>query len=176
MTPKATTELGTQVLAIACSKDGRILRVTRIKRGKASGSVELDASTLQPVESAAGAWLPVATLDEGLRSKTRHWTVGEFGQGLFVKTLAGKPVDAPIPFNSATELTVTAFAVSTDERWAAVGSASGFVSVFDTASGEERWAVRQHKGHVTALAFSPDGQRVYSGSAKGQMCAEDLPG
>ena len=162
---KPTTALGTQVLGIACSKDGRCLRVTRIARGKVTGNVHLDASTLRPVESAGAAWLPVATLDKGLRSKTKHWTVGKFGQGLFVKTLAGKPVDAPEPFNSASELTVTAFAVSTDERWAAVGSASGFVSVFDTASGEERWAERVHKGHVTALAFTPDGPPMGSGSA-----------
>ena len=172
----ATTKLGTQVQGIACSKDGRFLRVARIARGKATGSVDLDASTLQPVEPAATTWLPVATLDNGLRSKTKHWTVGKFGQGLFVKTLAGKPVGAPEPLNSATELTVTSFAVSTDERWAAVGSASGFVSVFDTHTGEERWAERQHKGHVTALAFSPDGQRIYSGNAQGQLCAVDLPG
>lgn len=171
----ATTKLGTQVLGIACSKEGRFIRVARIARDQVTGSVDLDASTLQPVEPAATTWLPVATLDNGLRSKTKHWTVGKFGQGLFVKTLEGKPVEAPEPFNSATELTVTAFAISTDERWAAVGSASGFVSVFHTQSGEVRWAERRHKGHVTALAFSPNGQRVYSGNASGQLCASDLP-
>jgi len=173
---QATTELRSQVLSIACSKDGRFVRVRRIARGKTSGGVELDATTLQSAEPVAATWLAVATLDQGLRGKTKSWTVGKFGQGLFVTTLAGKAAEAPEPFNSATQLTVTAFAISTDERWAAVGSASGFVSVFDTHSGEQRWAARQHKGHITAVAFSPDGQRVYSGSASGQMSAIDLPG
>lgn len=172
---QACIDLSTQVLGIACSKDGRFLRVTRIAWGKTSGRVDLDANTLQPVEPVATSWLPQAKLDKGLRSKTRHWTVGKFGQGLFVKTLAGEPVEAPEPFNSATGLTVTAFAVSTDERWAAVGSASGFVSVFNTHSGDVRWAERRHKGHVTALGFGPDGQRIYSGNASGQLCASDLP-
>jgi len=182
MTKTDRTQLGTQVLSIACAPDGQLLRVTRIARGKTSGSINLDAATLKEVDAtgAAGtvaniAWTPASTVDASFTSKTKRWTVGEHGRGLFVHTLGGKQEDAPLPFNSATELTVTAFAISADERWAAVGSASGFVNVFNTASGEQRWAARQHKGHVTAACFSPDGQRIYSGNETGELRVADLP-
>ncbi len=118
-------------------------------------------------------WSPVASVDAPLKTRTRTWVVGEHGTGLFVRTLAGKQVEAPEPFNDAT-LTVTAFAISTDEKSALVGNSSGWVSVFDTKSGEERWGQRIHRGHVTAAAFSPDGSRIYTGSAGGELCAVTL--
>lgn len=174
-----STKLGTQVLGIACSADGHWLRVIRIARGATSGSIDLDAVTLKDAgtdgAAARSVWLPFATVDASFTSKTKCWTAGEHGRGLFVHMLDGKPVAAPLPFNSPTELTVTAFAISADERWVAVGSASGFVSVFDAVSGEQRWAARQHKGHVTAACFSPDGHRIYSGNETGELCAADLP-
>ncbi len=181
--------LGTQILGIACSADGTRLRATRIARGGKSGSVELDALSLEVLagtpatktaakktaakKTAAKAWLPVATVDAPLQTRTRSWVVGEYGRGLFVRTLAGKQVEAPEPFNDAT-LTVTAFAVSADEKSVLVGNSSGWVSVFDAASGEERWGQRIHRGHVTAAGFSPDGSRIYTGSAGGVLCAVAL--
>lgn len=175
MTAPRKTALGTQVLSIACSADGRFLRVTRIARSEYTGIIELDAATLAEVDASRADWLPVASLNESFSTRTRRWTAGEFGQGLFVERLDGKLLTMPPPFNTATELTVTAFAISADERWAMVGSASGFVSVFDAASGAQRWAARQHKGHVTAVCFSPDGQLAYSGNANGELCVVDLP-
>ena len=172
--------LGTQILGIASSTDGKRLLATRIPRGGKSGTVELDAVSLATLattnlarKSASKLWLPVATVDAPLRTRTRSWVVGEHGQGLFVRTLAGKRVEAPEPFNDAT-LTVTAFAISTDEKSALVGNSSGWVSVFDTKSGEARWGQRIHRGHVTAAGFSPDGSRIYIGSAGGELCAVAL--
>ncbi len=165
--------LGTQILGIASSTDGKRLLATRIARGGKSGTVELDAvslETLAATKPASKLWLPVVTVDAPLRTRTRTWVVGEHGNGLFVRTLAGKQVKAPEPFNDPT-LTVTAFAISTDEKSALVGNSSGWVSVFDLESGEERWGQRIHRGHVTAAAFSPDASRIYTGSAGGELCA-----
>lgn len=168
--------LGTQILGLASSTDGKRLLAKRIARGGKSGSVELDAASLETLAAtkpASKLWLPVATVDAPLRTRTRSWVVGEYGAGLFVRTLAGKQVEAPEPFNDAT-LTVTAFAISNDEKSALVGNSTGWVSVFDIKSGEERWGQRIHRGHVTAAGFSPDGSRIYTGSAGGEVCAVAL--
>jgi WD40 repeat protein len=167
--------LVTQILSIACSADGQRLKVTRIARGKNAALIELDAQSLEAVADAPADWLPVATIETGLKTRTRVWTVGEFGAGLFAHSLSGKLLEAPPPFNDAA-LTVTAFAISGDERWAVVGNSSGFVSVFDTATGEESFGQRLHRGHVTAACTSPDGRRAFTGSAGGELCAFTLPG
>ena len=172
--------LGTQILGLASAADGLRLLVTRIARGGAAGAVVLDAASLETlaattraIKSAKPPWLPVATVAAPLRTRTRSWAVGKFGQGLFVRTLGGKQVAAPEPFN-APSLTVTAFAISSDEKRALIGNSSGWVSVFDTGSGEELWGQRIHRGHVTAAAFSPEGARIYTGSAGGEVCAVAL--
>lgn len=166
--------LSTQVLGINASADGQRLRITRIARGQHGGELLLDAHTLEPAPPTSGPWLPGATLDSGFTSRSRVWTVGEFGAGLFVRALGGAALKAPPPFNDPA-LTVTAFAISADERQALVGNASGFVSVFNTHTGEETFAQRLHKGHVTAACIAPDGRHAYTGSATGELCRLALP-
>jgi len=171
-----SASLVTQILSIASSADGKRLRVERIPRGKHTAVVELDAATLEVLgtKPPAAGWLPVASVATSLKTRTRGWVIGEFGAGLFLRTLRGAPVKAPAPFNDPA-LTVTAFAISADDRWALVGSASGFVSLLDTVSGDEPWGERVHRGHVTAAAFSPDGKRAFTGSAGGVLCVHLLP-
>jgi hypothetical protein len=165
--------LVTQVLAIAASADGQRLRVTRIARGQYAGELVLDAQSLKPALATASPWLPGASLETGFKSRRRVWTVGEFGAGLFVRRLDGAAVKAPPPFNDPA-LSVTAFAISADEGLALVGNASGFVSVFDTRTGAERFAQRLHRGHVTAACMAPNGLTAYTGSATGELCATVL--
>ena len=173
MTARAAA-LVTQIQSIACSTDGKRLKVTRIARGKHSAVVELDAQTLATVAPAPAQWLPTASIETGLKTRTKAWSVGKFGAGLFVQGIDGTAINAPPPFNDCS-LTVTAFAISTDERRALVGNSSGFVSVFETATGDEFFAQRLHRGHVTAACFAPDGKQAFSGRAGGQLCAIDLP-
>ena len=168
-------QLSTQVLGIAPSADGRQLQVSRIARGKHGATLVLDAQSLQETPSADGPWLPVATLENGFTSPHWSWTVGEFGAGLVAQARSGTKLKAlPPPFNDPA-LTVTAFAISHDERHALVGNSSGFVSVFDTRTGDEVLAQRLHRGHVTAAAFAPDGRHAYTGSATGELCRLTLP-
>ena len=164
----------TQIQSIACSADGQRLKIKRIARGKHAAVVELDAQTLATAATAPAEWLPTASIETGLKTRTKAWSVGKFGAGLFVHSLSGTAINAPPPFND-TSLTVTAFAISKDERYALVGNSSGFVSVFDTASGDECFGQRLHRGHVTAACFAPDGRQAFTGSAGGQLCAFDLP-
>lgn len=169
--------LTTQVNSITCTLDAQKLWVTRIARGKHSANVQLNAATLAVLSTdppADTAWLPVATLDKGLVTRSRQWTVGTNASGLFVSDLQGKVLDAPAPFNDAT-LTVTAFAISVDERWAVVGNTSGYVVVYEVATGRRRWGARIHRGHVMAACITPDGRRSFTGSATGELCAVDLP-
>lgn len=51
------------------------------------------------------------------------------------------------------------------------GTMSGFVTVYDTGTGKivHRW--RSHSGRTQALAFSPDGSRLYSGGRFGDVAA-----
>ncbi|WP_310461395.1 WD40 repeat domain-containing protein [Sphaerotilus sp.] len=169
-----TAALVTQIQSIVCSADGKRLKVTRIARGKHAAVVELDAQTLAAVATAPTDWLPVASIETGLKTRTNAWSVGKFGAGLFVHSLSGSAIKAPPPFNDAS-LTVTAFAISKDECYALVGNSSGFVSVFDTHSGDECFGQRLHRGHVTAACFTPDSKQAFTGSAGGELCAIDLP-
>lgn len=173
-----TAALVTQIQSIACSADGQWLKVKRIARGKNAAVVELNAQTLEIAAAPAGAdWPPAssnASIDKGLTTRTKVWSVGKFGAGLFVHSLKGAAIKAPLPFNDAS-LTVTTFAISADERYALVGNSSGFVSVFDTHSGDECFGARLHRGHVTAACFAPDGKQAFTGSAGGELCAFDLP-
>lgn len=171
--------LTTQVNSIACKPDAKQLWVTRIARGKHAADVLLDATTLAVLTDTAtppdeAGWLPVATLDKGLITRSRQWTVGVNASGLFIKDLQSQALKAPAPFNDPT-LTVTAFAISADERWAVIGNTSGYVVVYEVATGDRRWGARIHRGHVTAACICPDGQRAFTGSATGELCAIELP-
>ncbi len=182
MTPAGlrSAALGTQISALTCAPDGLQLLAKRLPRAGRPAFVKLHPQTLDPVDVELpfrfikARWLPISTVDTAYATRGLIWRVGRFGQGLFVSKSNGGPQDMPPPFNDP-KLTVTAFAISPDERLALVGNASGFVAVFDTAMDNERFGQRLHRGHVTAACFAPDGKQAFTGSAGGELCAIDLP-
>ncbi|MEQ9504262.1 MAG: WD40 repeat domain-containing protein [Deltaproteobacteria bacterium] len=61
-----------------------------------------------------------------------------------------------------------------DDRYV-VGGASGRLRFFDVANGEEQ-AEERLRGEVTAVAFSPDDQRVVVGSSEGSVAVHAVDG
>lgn len=60
---------------------------------------------------------------------------------------------------------ITALALSPDDRRLAIGDASGTVALWDLEAATGCWQhLQTHGDKVTALAFSPDGKQVFSGS------------
>jgi WD40 repeat protein len=83
-----------------------------------------------------------------------------FGQKVF-DTRTGK-VMLDFPDKDITDYVV---ALSADGKTVASASAiEKTIKVSDTAQGKEIWSLRGHGAKVTALAFSPDGKRIASGS------------
>src|SRR5262249_10936758 len=66
------------------------------------------------------------------------------------------------PVSMATQ--VLSIAWSRDGRLIAVGGAEKDILVFDADSGKQRFVLSGHTGPVEALAFTPDGFRIVSGS------------
>jgi RNA polymerase sigma factor (sigma-70 family) len=69
---------------------------------------------------------------------------------------------------------ITAVAVTPDDRRIVVVPPSRQFRIFDMMSAEEIGKFSGHKGMVHDLAFSPDGKRLYSGSADTTICAWDF--
>jgi WD40 repeat protein len=59
---------------------------------------------------------------------------------------------------------IMAIALSPDARTLALANGTGAIRLFDIATGKASNAVQAHAGYVPALAFSPDGSRLASGS------------
>jgi hypothetical protein len=58
----------------------------------------------------------------------------------------------------------TAMAISSDSRIVALGSGTGTIRLFDVATGKSTGAIQAHLGGIYAMAFSPDGRRLATGS------------
>jgi WD40 repeat protein len=67
-------------------------------------------------------------------------------------------------------------ALSPDERWWAVGLRDGAPRVFPVAGAGEVTIDAGHRGRVTALAWAPSGDRLYSASDDGVLSLSELPG
>ncbi|HEX5751200.1 MAG TPA: PQQ-binding-like beta-propeller repeat protein [Archangium sp.] len=69
---------------------------------------------------------------------------------------------------------IQCLAVSRDERWAAVGHGSwGGVHLWDLNTGELRWA-HPAQMYIKAVAFSPEGERVFVGKAGNHVQVMDV--
>jgi WD40 repeat protein len=61
---------------------------------------------------------------------------------------------------------VLGVALSPDGRWLACGTLEQEVRVWDTATWRQRWRVKTDSGHVSAQAFSPDGNTLATGGPR----------
>ncbi len=71
---------------------------------------------------------------------------------------------------------VCSAAVSPDGRWVAAGTRGGTVRLFAVPGLECRWERAAHGEKVTALAFAPDGQSLWSGGFDGSLLRWSLDG
>jgi WD40 repeat protein len=94
------------------------------------------------------------------------WGVGEYGHGLFGWQKTGLPLSTNAVLNNP-ETSVTAFAVSPDEKLIAFGNPSGYVVLIERETGAQRWGNRLHKGHISAITFSSDGNWMATGGSAG---------
>jgi WD40 repeat protein/uncharacterized caspase-like protein len=59
---------------------------------------------------------------------------------------------------------VQAYGASRDGRWSARGTMEGHVTLWDLSRGREQWSRQLHAKPVQAIAFSPDGELIATGS------------
>ena len=84
----------------------------------------------------------------------------------------GIPAEAPLrefPVLAAPRF----MALSPDDRWAAVGTKNGMLSVYEVATGAARWQVAAHASLIYGTAFSPDGARLAACGADGAVTLWD---
>ncbi|AIE76026.1 MULTISPECIES: WD40 repeat domain-containing protein [unclassified Synechocystis] len=61
-------------------------------------------------------------------------------------------------------LEINTVAVSPDSRWVATANKEGNIMIFDLVNGKQVTTLTGHKGWVLSLAFSPEGNILYSGA------------
>jgi WD40 repeat protein/serine/threonine protein kinase len=85
----------------------------------------------------------------------------------------GREVCSPFRGHSK-EVYAVAFSPTDERPWIASGGEDGKVKIWDSRSGELVRTLRGHTGIVSSLAFSPDGNRLYSGSRDKTVKVWDL--
>ncbi|MCH7726733.1 MAG: WD40 repeat domain-containing protein [Planctomycetes bacterium] len=77
----------------------------------------------------------------------------------------GQPKSVPVEGGG-----VGSAAISSDEKFAAVGTVKGDVRLFKLPGGEEIASLNEHRQEVTSLVFSQDDETLISGSLDGNIC------
>lgn len=65
-------------------------------------------------------------------------------------------------------------ALSRDGKLLAVGEEEGAVKIYELATGKKRGQLKGHQGRVTTVAFSPDGEMLFTGSDDTTVLGWDL--
>ncbi|MFC4529299.1 serine/threonine-protein kinase [Sphaerisporangium dianthi] len=144
---------GAAHLARAFSPDGRTLAVSSVSEDGAEVSRSWDLRTRKP----AGGF----GLDRGGVLALLPYGHVLSTDGKMTDGSSGKQV----PWDSPGRLGFRAVAVSRDQRFVAVGAEEGRIAVSDAKTGRRRSLVLNAGGAVHALAFSPDGTLLASGTA-----------
>jgi hypothetical protein len=177
------------ITGVAFSPDGRQVVSLSHGRGKPGSIRRWDAATgkeLRAMEGAAECDGGVAFSPDGRilaaayrRESARLW---DAATGRLLRTLGTEPAYAPGPL---------AIAYSPDGRFVAVaGFFSGQVHLYEAATGGERWRfgpasrkgrsdardVESHYGIIRSIAFTPDGQRLITGSDDTTALVWDVTG
>ncbi|MBK8978947.1 MAG: protein kinase [Planctomycetes bacterium] len=163
------------VLAAAISADGRVVascgedrtaRMWDCGDGDAGlppqpvGFVRAEGPLRALTLAADGAWL-LAGGDDGCVYELRRG-----GSDVAVRIASTRPLGEPDA--------VTALAICFDQtRWA-LGRASGQVEVWRRGAASPELTLQAHGGKVLALAFTPDGDTLFSGGADRAVCATRL--
>jgi WD40 repeat protein/serine/threonine protein kinase len=169
-----TIEVGGPVSCMAASRDGRLLAgaLGSTTEGKPMTLRIWDAATGQALHTLVGHQgliMRVAFSPDGKKLASASWD----GTVRVWYTATGKPIRV-----LSGQFAVNGVAFSPDgRRVAACGGALGLltlafggqVKVWDAETSQEVVKIDGHKGFVRTVAFSPDGQRLATGSAESSL-------
>jgi RNA polymerase sigma factor (sigma-70 family) len=155
-------------LCLAFSADGKILAV--------GGQSEQAISLYDVAQNRETARLPTGRGVSSLAFSSTGRTLITAGVDSFVQiweVASGKLRTSLGPLHQL-KTAITAVAITPDDRRIVVVPPSRQFRIFDTMSAEEIGKFTGHRGMVHDLVFSPDGKRLYSGSADTTICVWDF--
>ena len=162
---------GSQVWAAGYGRDGRSIAFgTTVRPGNPNDYGPLEKTVLLDQSQDHGISLnpSVQNRDAFILARER---AGDFAlrlkdnDGITLQILQGGQVKNEISRNSATGIRHKAFSLSPDSTLAASGGAGGFLTLYSTGAGNQSASCVGHTSDVWAVAFSPDGKTLVSGSA-----------
>jgi WD40 repeat protein len=162
-----------RVLGMQLRPDGKALAVVTDRPRSSAGRVGLyDVSTGRPVAGFKAFLCPVEEKNVLAFSPTGRFLAVTAGGGkVHVRDARSGALLRALSFD---ELPVTALTFSPDGRVLAIQTAARFdeaasVALWEWPAGRKRWVLPVGGPELTALAFSPDGERFATGHADGSI-------